>query len=316
LHNTFALDYAQKTVVVVDDHSTDQTVVEAHRFDEAGVAVLQNTGTPGKNTAVALALRRFSSELVCVTDADVLVPPDALGRLVEPFADPLVGAACGVQRYVTPQQWEQGELVPLPMTPEDRCSHLLRLFETRLDSIVGLHGQFLMVRRILDSWVEPGIRCDDVEVGLRVRAKGLRVVYIPATAFFDLLPSGAVGYYRQRYRRGQAVQACLLRHRAFLFNSRYGWFGWVCFPLEFFLYVLQPIVVMAMGLGGGWMWIRSEPAQAHTWLVGVAGLSACLFVPHLRRYVAVNAVLLWGLIALLVGQRVSDRWDTSLKTTR
>ena len=88
----------------------------------------------------------------------------------------------------------------------------------------------------------------------------------------------------------------------------------MCFPLEFFLYVLQPIVMMAMVLGGGWTWRHSQPAQAHTWLVGVAGLSAFLFIPHLRRYVAVNAVLLWGLIALLVGQRVSDRWDTSLKT--
>ena len=300
LRNTLALTYPAKTIIVVDDYSSDGTEAEARRVSAQGVLVLRNAGSPGKNSAVAEALRRVASDLLCLTDADVLVGPDALERLVAQLADARVGAACGVQRFLAPTAWDAGELAPLPMSPEDRCSHVLRIVETRIDSMVSPHGQFLLVRRTAEPWIEPGIRGDDVEIGLRMRAGGLRVVYVPETSFYDRLPEGTGGYFRQRFRRAQAVQERFLRHWRMLFNPRYGWFGLVCFPAEFFLYVLQPVVALAVALG----WLA---ARGHA-LLGLIAAAIVAGLPPLRRYAAVNALLLWGLLRLGRGRGLGDRW--------
>ena len=303
LRNTLALTYLSKTIVVVDDYSSDGTDAEALRFAAQDILVLRNAASPGKNAAVAEALRHVASDLLCLTDADVLVAPDALSLLVERFADPRVGLACGVQRFLAPALWDAGELAPLPMSPEDRCSHLLRIAETRIDSMVSPHGQFLLVRRTAEPWIEPGVRCDDVEVGMRMRASGLRVVYAPETSFYDCLPEGMGGYFRQRFRRAQAVQERFLRRWRMLFNPRYGWFGLVCFPTEFFLYILQPVAALAFALGSlGWL-----AARGHA-VIGLIAAAMVAGLPPLRRYAAVNALLLWGLLRLGRGRRLGDRW--------
>ena len=186
IRNTLALTYPAKTIIVIDDHSADQTFERAATWQRHGIQVVRNAGLPGKNAAVATALQRIPSDLLCLTDADVLVRPDALSILVNALTDARVGVACGVQRCVTAERWQREELAALPMTPEDRCSHWLRIVETALDSMVAPHGQFLLVRRRGDAWIEPGIRCDDVEIGLQMRRSGWRVVYVPSTEFYDL----------------------------------------------------------------------------------------------------------------------------------
>lgn len=308
LRNTLALTYAEKTIVVVDDRSSDRTVEEASRFADHGVRVFSNTGPPGKNRAVALALERIPSELACVTDADALVPPHALEALVAPFRDPAVGAACGKQGYLTRQQWERGEWRSTRLDLIDRMSHALRLLENRLNSMVGLHGQFLVFRRTGQGWIDDGIRGDDVELTFRMCREGFRVLYVPTIEHFELVPPDRHSHDRQRARRAQAVQASFLRHWTMLLNPRYGWFGLVCFPLEFFCYVVQPVLVLGLGVAvvvhGVTRLLRGELAD----LVLLLGVGVLAVGSPLRRYLAVNLLLLKGLGPLVRRRTLGDRW--------
>lgn len=308
IQNTLALTYPAKTIVVVDDYSSDQTFERAQAAAEPGVLLLRNAGRAGKNSAVATALAHVPSDLACLTDADVLVPPDALSTLVACFQDARVGVACGKREHLTWEQWERGELRAAPLGQEDRMADFLHLLENRLDSVVLPYGEFLVFRRTGEDAVPEGLRCDDVEIGLRARRRGQRVVYVPSTQHFGLTAQERGGYVRQRYRRGQAVQDLLLRRWRMLFNPRYGWFGVVCFPLEFLLFVIQPVVVFAalglaalMGLRFGMRHPESVPFL-------LAGAAALTLIPFVRRYLTVNAFLLGGLVARCAGQRVSDRW--------
>lgn len=308
LRNTLAFTYPSKTVVVVDDYSTDQTFERAQAAAGQGVLVLRNVGRPGKNSAVATALKCVPSDLICLTDADVLVPPDALSTLVACFRDERIGAACCKREYLTWEHWQQGELRPTSLGLEDRMADLLHMLENRLDSVVLPYGEFLVFRRTGDDAVAEGIRGDDVEIGLRTRARGQRVVYIATTQHFGLRAEERGGYVRQRYRRGQAVQDRLLRRRRMLFNPRYGWFGAVCFPLEFLLFVIQPLFVfMAAGMT---MLMVMRFALSHAGSIPLLFIGAVVLglMTPARGYLAVNVLLFGGLVARLTGQPVSDRW--------
>src|SRR5262245_43674008 len=97
-------------IILVDDCSTDGTGDVGRR---AGVTVLRppkNTGS--KAGAQTFALRSVRSELVMAIDADTTLEPTAVERLMQCFAHPEVGAACG---FVLPRRiksvWERGRFI-------------------------------------------------------------------------------------------------------------------------------------------------------------------------------------------------------------
>jgi cellulose synthase/poly-beta-1,6-N-acetylglucosamine synthase-like glycosyltransferase len=97
-------------IIVVDDCSTDGTGEVARAL---GVTVLrppQNTGS--KAGAQTFALRSVRTALTVAIDADTVLAPDALERLLSAFDGPNVAAACG---FVLPKHvqtiWERGRYV-------------------------------------------------------------------------------------------------------------------------------------------------------------------------------------------------------------
>jgi glycosyltransferase involved in cell wall biosynthesis len=70
--------------IVVDDGSTDGTPEIAAQFG-AEITYVRQTNA-GKLTAIATGLDRAKGDLVWIMDDDDLVPPDALHKLAEPFA--------------------------------------------------------------------------------------------------------------------------------------------------------------------------------------------------------------------------------------
>ncbi len=85
-------------LVAVNDGSTDATLSEMQRVaGESGgrVRVIDFPENRGKRAAMAAGIRATSAEVVAFVDSDSVVEPDALHRLVQPFADERVGAVCG-----------------------------------------------------------------------------------------------------------------------------------------------------------------------------------------------------------------------------
>src|SRR5262249_14497306 len=94
--NLLALDYPRDRlpVVVTADASTDRTEELAAA---AGAHVIRNP-RGGKVAAQDRAVRETQSEVVAFSDANATWAPDALRRLVAPFADPRVAYVCGQLR--------------------------------------------------------------------------------------------------------------------------------------------------------------------------------------------------------------------------
>jgi hyaluronan synthase len=100
LRSLLALDYPREKLelIAVNDGSTDGTLAEMERVanDADGrVRVIDFPQNRGKRAAMAAGIRASDAEVIVFVDSDSVVEPDALRRLVQPLADPRVGAVCG-----------------------------------------------------------------------------------------------------------------------------------------------------------------------------------------------------------------------------
>jgi cellulose synthase/poly-beta-1,6-N-acetylglucosamine synthase-like glycosyltransferase len=97
--NALALDYPRERLqlIVASDGSADAT---AERARAAGADLVLELPRGGKIAAQNAAAERASGEILAFSDANSAWRPDALRRLVEPFAGKKVGYACGQVRFL------------------------------------------------------------------------------------------------------------------------------------------------------------------------------------------------------------------------
>src|SRR6202020_2815247 len=100
LSSLLALDYPTEKLqlIAVNDGSSDRTLQEMQRVADSApgrVKVIDFPENRGKRAAMAAGIRDSDAEVIVFVDSDSVVVPDALRKLVQPFADSRVGAVCG-----------------------------------------------------------------------------------------------------------------------------------------------------------------------------------------------------------------------------
>lgn len=200
--NALELDYPVDLleVVVSDDGSRDGTPELAER---AGARVLRNL-RGGKIRAQDAAVRETSAEIVAFSDANALWEPDALRRLVEPFADPAVGLVCGQVRFVNPEGGTNQEGLYW------RYEMALRELESDLASVTAGNGAIYAVRR--DAYVEVDpVMGHDLKLPFTLVRAGWRCVYAPAALATERMVPSIEGEAARKRRMMSHAWAIVLR---------------------------------------------------------------------------------------------------------
>ena len=78
--------------IVVDDHSTDDTAAIASRYPVELIALPQHAGVSAARNRGAEASR---GEILLFLDADVVLAPGGISRVLDTMARPEVGALIG-----------------------------------------------------------------------------------------------------------------------------------------------------------------------------------------------------------------------------
>ncbi|MBT8337405.1 MAG: glycosyltransferase family 2 protein, partial [Gemmatimonadetes bacterium] len=281
------LRYPEYEIFFVNDGSTDDTLarmVEAFEMVPTPLAptarlrtapvrqVLRSRIHPnlwlidkengGKADAQNAGLNYCRTPLYGGLDADSLLEPEALTRVVRAFLeDARTVAAGGIIRVVNGCTVQSGQVtdvrLPHSLLARFQVLEYLRAFLSgrmgwdALDAPLIISGAFGVFRRSVA--VEAGgydstTVGEDMELTIRIhkhcRKAGIPygVRFVPDPVSWTEVPESLQILGRQRDRWQRGLIESLWRHRDMLLNPRYGRVGLVAFPYFFFLEMLGPII--------------------------------------------------------------------------
>jgi cellulose synthase/poly-beta-1,6-N-acetylglucosamine synthase-like glycosyltransferase len=188
--NALALEYPRDRLelIVASDGSADATVERARA---AGADLVLDLRRGGKVAAQNAAAERASGEILAFSDANSAWAPDALRHLVEPFADPAVGYACGQVRFLDPGG---GNLEGAYW----RYEMAVREMESGLAGVTAGNGAIYAVRRGAYAPLPPA-GSHDLSFPFLLAKRGLRSLYVPwARAEEKMVPTLEGEFARKR----------------------------------------------------------------------------------------------------------------------
>jgi cellulose synthase/poly-beta-1,6-N-acetylglucosamine synthase-like glycosyltransferase len=283
------LTYSQLEIVVVDDGSTDKTLeVLASTFGLVPIkpiydrriatkpvkAIYHSRQFPnlvvvskqkgGKADSLNAALNVSSGELACSIDADTILDPDGLRRLVRPFirSEEVVAAGATI-RVANGCTVTQGRLAtergPHRALAGIQAVEYLRAFLfgrpgwNRLGGNLLISGAFGLFRResLLDANGYTKTVGEDMELVVRLRRRAYetgrpaRVEFVPDPVAWTETPTSFKELGRQRERWQRGFSDAMWRHRRVLFNPHYGVLGMIVFPAFLLFEWMAPIVEAA-----------------------------------------------------------------------
>ncbi|MEV8503860.1 bifunctional polysaccharide deacetylase/glycosyltransferase family 2 protein [Actinoplanes sp. NPDC051475] len=206
-----ASDYRPLEIIVVDDGSNDDTAGIVARLGLPGVRVVRqaNAGKPAAlNTGIAAA----TGDLLVLVDGDTIFAPDAIGRLVQPFADVSVGAVSGNTKVANRGgllgRWQHLEYV-IGFNLDRRMFDLARCMPT----VPGAIGAFRRTALAEVGGVSQATLAEDTDLTMAVIRAGWRVVYEPRAVAWTEVPATLGQLWRQRYRWCYGTMQAMWKHR-------------------------------------------------------------------------------------------------------
>lgn len=286
-------------IIAYSDCSTDRTnALLAARADLLELIVApQRTG---KASGMRLMVERAKGEICIFTDANVLLEPEAVARLLSYFSDPHVGGVCGTLHYIN----GEGEGATARVGGAYwRLEEKIKKLESRSGSVMGADGSIFAMRRSLYPRV-PAHLLDDMIASFHVLLAGQRLVSADDVIAFEKSATVLKDELRRKRRIGcrawlsyrhlapkMRAGLSILQRYQFLSHKLLRWFGGAA------LVGFVVAVTMALLLDG-------RPTMAvGLWIAGGAGL--LLGFLGVRPFAEILAALL-SLFAALMG--VFDAW--------
>jgi cellulose synthase/poly-beta-1,6-N-acetylglucosamine synthase-like glycosyltransferase len=199
----------------------------------------------GKTSALNLAVRHATGDVLVFADANSLHEPGALRHLVSNLSDPAVGYVTGRLVYQNPEGAITADGCGLYM----RYENAIRTAESAVGSLVGVNGGIDAVRGDL---YEPMGDDDlpDLVLPLSVVARGYRVVYEPLALASEVAHADSRDEYRMRVRVSLRALWTLADMRSLLNVRRYGFFALQLFSHKALRYA-APVFLLTVLLTSG-----------------------------------------------------------------
>jgi cellulose synthase/poly-beta-1,6-N-acetylglucosamine synthase-like glycosyltransferase/peptidoglycan/xylan/chitin deacetylase (PgdA/CDA1 family) len=236
-------DYPNLRVIVIDDGSRDATLeVARSAFQKeiaAGRVTVLTKPNSGKAEALDYGLEHVTEELFIGIDADTVIAPDAISKLVPHFSNPKVGALAGNAKvgnrvnlwtrwqaleYITSQNFERRALNTL----------------NAVSVVPGAIGAWRTAAVRAAGGYHPDTVAEDADLTMALLQAGYWVNYEDRALAYTEAPSSANALMRQRFRWSFGIMQSVWKHRAAV--KQKGALGWVAIPNMVIFQILLPLV--------------------------------------------------------------------------
>jgi cellulose synthase/poly-beta-1,6-N-acetylglucosamine synthase-like glycosyltransferase/peptidoglycan/xylan/chitin deacetylase (PgdA/CDA1 family) len=235
-------DYPSLRVIVIDDGSSDATLEIARSAfkDEiaSGRVTVLAKANSGKADALNFGLEYVTEELFVGIDADTIIAPDAISKLVPHFSQPKVGAMAGNakvgNRVNLWTRWQALEYIT--------SQNFERRFLNTLNAVSVVPGA-------IGAWRTAAVRevggyqhdtvAEDADLTMALLQAGYWVNYEDRALAYTEAPTTANGLMRQRFRWSFGIMQAVWKHRAAVRQK--GALGWVALPNVLIFQILLPL---------------------------------------------------------------------------
>lgn len=288
IQSTLSLNYPYCEAIVINDGSIDDTLdLLIHKYNLKRIDLVYrnliqtkpirgfyyNKDIPnllvidkeqgGKSDALNCGINASRSPYICSVDADTLMEPDALLRLMSDAMESAVPVvACGgVVRVINGATVEDDRIkeigLPKKWLAIFQIVEYLRSFlfgRVGLDRVHGtmiLSGAFSMFQKqaVLDvGGFDTKNVCEDMEIIVRIHRqrildkKPYAVRFVMDPICWTEVPETMKQLSKQRRRWHLGLIQTMMKHKSMIFNPRYGRVGLLAMPFFFFAEMLSPVI--------------------------------------------------------------------------
>ena len=255
-------DYPNLRIIVIDDGSKDRTLEVVRRAfareQAIGKVIVLTKPNGGKAEALNYGLDHIGdAELFVGIDADTIIAPDAITRMVPHFLNPKVGAVAGNakvgNRVNLWTRWQALEYI----TSQN--------FERRALNTLGAVS---VVPGAIGSWRVSAVRAagafhidtvaEDADLTMALLRNGHRVEYEDRALAFTEAPTSANALMRQRFRWSFGILQSIWKHGDVF--ARKGVLGFIALPnilvFQILLPLVSPFIDIMFAVGTIWYFVQ------------------------------------------------------------
>jgi len=285
------------TEILIIDCSTDSTpeIVEDYKRDHPSIRLIRQAQRTGMAKTLNEAVDLAQGEILVYTGCDSSTgSASALENLISHFSDPKVGGVTGI----CANSGLEGQF--------RKFTNWIQNAESNIDSTIIAHGgpSMMAFRRSIAQPVRSDSLADDTEMFVNIRRKGFRTILDTRVVSSEVLPDSFKARRMQKDRRARGIIQVLFQNIDLAFNPRYGFYGLVVFPMDLFLLVASPFIILLDTALLGYFLFTINPLSTLV-LFTIVGLS--LLSTKVRALVDIQLSGLIGSLSAASG-RGSNLW--------
>lgn len=302
LDNLLQQTYPIDEILIYDCSHDDTTkIIKEYQERHENIRLINQDERIGMARTLNEAFKKAKGDIIVKTDCDSLTKSrNALKELIADFSDEKIGGISGVCVDEGVEGYFRSFMTRL------------QIAESNIDStIVGHATSFLAFRRKVVEEVNPESIADDTEEFVLIRKKGYRTIIDSNVCSQEETPQSFANRRIQKDRRAQGVAGVLLRNFSMMFNPKYGFYGLMVFPIDFFLLVVSPFVAIVDIILLGYILFLFNQFYLIPYGVLLSFLLISYFVGKLNWLAALVDLQLSGFMGTLkILMRKSDaKWD-------
>jgi peptidoglycan-N-acetylglucosamine deacetylase len=249
-------DYTNLEVIIVDDGSTDLTYDKLLReFLDSPQVEMFHKINGGKSTAINYAIARSNADIIITIDADTILHPIAISRLVRHFANKRVAAVAGNikvgNRVNLLTYWQSLEYIT-SQNLERRALSVLN----GIGVVPGAIGAWRREYLLAAGGFTHDTLAEDADLTLTLLRMGYKICAEESAIAYTEAPENINSFLKQRFRWMFGTFQAIWKHRDAILRPQYGAMGMVTLPnlliFQVVLSFVSPIMDLSMVMSLWW----------------------------------------------------------------